>query len=91
MGSFGWRALFISVGAVGVLFALVWWRCYREPHEDKHLSQQEREHIVNGGGLCGERPADGFSWPLVRQLLGNGRFSAPASASLPAIRCWCFS
>ncbi len=47
----GWRVLFVSVGAVGILFALVWWRCYREPHEDPRLSQQEREHIKNGGGL----------------------------------------
>lgn len=72
MGSFGWRALFISVGAAGVLFALVWWRCYREPHEDKRLSQQEREHIVNGGGLVtASDQQTAFSWPLVRQLLGK--------------------
>ncbi|PLL62831.1 MFS transporter, partial [Klebsiella pneumoniae] len=51
MDGFGWRVLFVSVGAVGILFALVWWRCYREPHEDPRLSQQEREHIENGGGL----------------------------------------
>lgn len=63
MGSFGWRALFISVGAVGVMFALVWWRCYREPHEDKHLNQQEREHIVNGGGMStGAEQHTAFSW-----------------------------
>ncbi|MDW2714588.1 MFS transporter [Klebsiella pasteurii] len=72
MGSFGWRALFISVGAAGVLFALVWWRCYREPHEDKHLNQLEREHIVNGGGMStGAEQHTAFSWPLVRQLLAK--------------------
>ncbi len=50
----------------------VWWRCYREPHEDPRLSQQEREHIENGGGLSA--PTDqqvAFSWPLVRQLLSK--------------------
>ena len=52
MGSFGWRALFISVGVVGILFALVWWRCYREPHQDSRLSDSEREHILRGGGLA---------------------------------------
>ncbi|HCE8845008.1 TPA: MFS transporter [Klebsiella oxytoca] len=72
MGSFGWRALFISVGAVGVMFALVWWRCYREPHEDKHLNQQERELIVNGGGMStGAEQHTAFSWPLIRQLLAK--------------------
>ena len=72
MDGFGWRVLFVSVGAVGILFALVWWRCYREPHEDPRLSQQEREHIENGGGLSA--PTDqqvAFSWPLVRQLLSK--------------------
>ena len=58
---FGWRALFISVGAVGVLFALVWWRCYREPHEDKRLSQQgARAYCQRRRSGDGERPADGF-------------------------------
>ncbi|WP_284671743.1 MFS transporter [Klebsiella pneumoniae] len=72
MDGFGWRVLFVSVGAVGILFALVWWRCYREPHEDPRLSQQEREHIENGGGLSA--PTDqqvAFSWPLVRQLMSK--------------------
>ncbi len=72
MDGFGWRVLFVSVGAVGILFATVWWRCYREPHEDPRLSQQEREHIENGGGLSA--PTDqqvAFSWPLVRQLLSK--------------------
>ncbi|PLM59650.1 MFS transporter, partial [Klebsiella pneumoniae] len=72
MDGFGWRVLFVSVGAVGILFALVWWRCYREPHEDPRLSPQEREHIENGGGLSA--PTDqqvAFSWPLVRQLLSK--------------------
>ena len=72
MGSFGWLALFISVGAAGVMFALVWWRCYREPHEDKHLNQLEREHIVNGGGMStGAEQHTAFSWPLIRQLLAK--------------------
>lgn len=72
MGSFGWRALFISVGAAGVMFALVWWRCYRESHEDKHLNQLEREHIVNGGGMStGAEQHTAFSWPLIRQLLAK--------------------
>lgn len=72
MGSFGWRALFISVGAAGVMFALVWWRCYREPHEDKHLNQLEREHFVNGGGMStGAEQHTAFSWPLIRQLLAK--------------------
>lgn len=70
MDGFGWRTLFITVGVVGLLFALVWWRHYREPHEDRRLSQQEREYISAGGGMTtGAEQRKAFSWPLVRQLL----------------------
>ncbi|HGF0769720.1 TPA: MFS transporter [Kluyvera georgiana] len=70
MDGFGWRTLFITVGVVGLLFALVWWRHYREPHEDRRLSQQEREYITEGGGMTtGAEQRKAFSWPLVRQLL----------------------
>lgn len=70
MDGFGWRTLFITVGVVGLLFALVWWRHYREPHEDRRLSQQEREYIIAGGGMSsGAEQRKAFSWPLVRQLL----------------------
>ncbi len=70
MDGFGWRTLFITVGVVGLLFALVWWRHYREPHEDRRLSQQERDYITAGGGMTtGAEQRKAFSWPLVRQLL----------------------
>lgn len=70
MDGFGWRTLFITVGVFGLLFALVWWRCYREPHEDKRLSTQERDYIAAGGGFTtGSEKKTHFSWPLVRQLL----------------------
>ncbi|GHD91005.1 MFS transporter [Pseudocitrobacter faecalis] len=72
MDGFGWRTLFITVGVFGLLFALVWWRCYREPHEDKHLSDQERDYIAAGGGITtGTEKKTHFSWPLVRQLLSK--------------------
>lgn len=72
MGSFGWRALFISVGVVGILFAFAWWRLYREPHEDARLSQQEHDYIAAGGGIhTATAQNTQFSWPLVRQLLSK--------------------
>ncbi|MEO3988502.1 MFS transporter [Pseudocitrobacter cyperus] len=72
MDGFGWRTLFITVGLFGLLFALVWWRCYREPHEDKRLSEQERHYIEEGGGITtGTEKKTHFSWPLIRQLLAK--------------------
>ena len=72
MDGFGWRMLFITVGVAGILFALVWWRHYREPHEDKYLSEQERDYITAGDGMStGAEQRKVFSWPLVRQLLSK--------------------
>ncbi|SNY74667.1 MFS transporter [Enterobacter sp. CC120223-11] len=72
MGSFGWRALFISVGVVGLLFAIAWWRLYREPQDDTRLSQQEHDYIAAGGGIhTSNAQKTAFSWPLVRQLLSK--------------------
>ena len=70
MGSFGWRAPFIVVGVVGILFGLVWWMKYREPQDSTTVNQAELDLIAAGGGLeapGGEKTA--FSWSNVRQLL----------------------
>lgn len=71
LGAFGWRSLFVVTGAAGLVFALVWWRQYREPHEDPRLNPSERDHIAAGGGLQPPQHAGGstFSWTRVRSLL----------------------
>lgn len=53
---FGWRAMFITVGAAGLVFGLAWWKLYREP---------------SGENLSVAPPTRAaFSWGRVRQLLG---------------------
>ena len=49
-GAFGWRALLIIVGAVGILFGFVWYAFYRDPHESR-ANQAERDYIAAGGGV----------------------------------------
>jgi MFS transporter, ACS family, D-galactonate transporter len=52
---FGWRAMFITVGAAGLAFGLAWWKLYREP---------------SGEGLPMEpENRTAFSWKRVRRLL----------------------
>ena len=51
LGAFGWRALFFVVGVAGVLFGLVWWKTYREPHESQTVNQAELDYIAAGGGI----------------------------------------
>jgi ACS family D-galactonate transporter-like MFS transporter len=70
LGAFGWRALFAAVGIAGILFGLVWWRSYREPHESKTVNQAELDYIAAGGGIVMPKAANAkFEWSLVGRLL----------------------
>lgn len=51
---FGWRAMFLTVGAAGLVFGLAWWKLYREP---AHAPAAPSTRAP-------------FSWARVHQLLG---------------------
>ncbi len=70
-GSFGWRALFVIVGVVGILFGLVWWAAYRDPSESRRANAQELRYIEAGGGLSGSTRATHFEWRHIRFLLSK--------------------
>jgi len=70
-GQFGWRALFIIVGLVGVVFGVVWWFAYRDPHESQHVNRGELDYIAAGGGLGDHGGATRFEWRHIRFLLGK--------------------
>ena len=68
--SLGWRGLFVVVGALGVVFGLVWWRVYRNPSEST-ANQAELDYIESGGG--GEytgKPLT-FKWAHIEALLSR--------------------
>ena len=74
MGAYGWRSLFFVVGAAGIIFGVIWWLFYREPHEHPHANAAELEYIEAGGGLTRDehgntRKARAFSWSTVGELL----------------------
>jgi ACS family D-galactonate transporter-like MFS transporter len=70
-GAFGWRALFIIVGTVGVLFGIVWWLAYRDPHESARVNSEELAHIAAGGGLGEHGGKTRFEWRHIRFLLSQ--------------------
>jgi ACS family D-galactonate transporter-like MFS transporter len=70
-GMFGWRALFVSVGILGVLFGAVWWFAYRDPHESPRVNSQELAYIAEGGGISGNSSATRFEWRHIRFLLSK--------------------
>ncbi|RDU95802.1 MFS transporter [Trinickia dinghuensis] len=58
MGAFGWRSLFYVVGGAGLVFGLIWWRCYREPLDHPAANDAELEYIEAGGGLTRHSPSE---------------------------------
>jgi ACS family D-galactonate transporter-like MFS transporter len=83
MGAFGWRSLFYVVGAVGLVFGLVWWFCYREPRDHPAANAAELEYIEAGGGLTHRKTAPGeakeksggFEWRTIGRLLKHRQLS----------------
>ncbi|MGH8780977.1 MFS transporter [Paraburkholderia sp.] len=78
---FGWHGVFVLTGAVGLLWAFVWYALYREPGAAPGINQQELDTIRAGGGLVelgesngprskGRRRYTAADW---RAVLGNRR------------------
>lgn len=68
MAHFGWRSLFVGAGAVGLGFALIWWKHYRDPRESR-ANQAELDAIVAGGALLDQPLRQRFDWNAAGRLL----------------------
>ena len=66
---FGWRGLFIVVGAFGVVFGLTWWVLFRNPAESRTVNRAELEFIEAGGGGEYKGEPVRFEWRHIRALL----------------------
>ncbi|TPG21708.1 MFS transporter [Sphingomonas koreensis] len=91
--AYGWRALFWLVGAVGLVFGLIWWLVYRDPSASKHVTREELDHIVAGGGIETVAPTP-FSWHTLgwlaarRQVIGAGLGQLGANTVLVFFLTW---
>jgi MFS transporter, ACS family, D-galactonate transporter len=57
---FGWRWSFATTGFISFVYFLLFFLVYRNPSEDRHLTERERELILEGGAqLEDERRAKG--------------------------------
>ncbi len=65
----GWRALFVIAGIAGLLFAAVWLKLYRDPHDHPTVNRAELEYIEAGGGLGYRGTATPFAWRNIGRLL----------------------
>ena len=67
---FGWRWSFTATGFISILYFVLFYAFYRNPSEDKQLSDTERRFIVKGGAQPEDRAkaAKGAPfWYLLRQ------------------------
>jgi MFS transporter, ACS family, D-galactonate transporter len=64
--AFGWQMVFLVTGGVGVLWAAVWYACYREPTECRAANAAEIALIREGGGFVDlaatQKTRPGFRW-----------------------------
>lgn len=77
--TYGWRALFILTGVIGIVWGVIWYLSYREPQESKLANDAERDFIVAGGGLK-HTTRTPFRWKYVGQLLSFRQVQCAAIA-----------
>ncbi|MES2443205.1 MAG: MFS transporter [Pseudomonadota bacterium] len=65
----GWRSLFYIVGALGIVFAFVWHRLYRDPEHSSTVNQAELDYIAAGDGLLTGSAPIRFTWTNVGKLM----------------------
>jgi ACS family D-galactonate transporter-like MFS transporter len=70
-GEFGWRALFIIVGLIGVAFGALWYALYRDPNANNRVNEAELAHIAAGGGLGEHGGSIRLEWRHIRFLLSR--------------------
>jgi ACS family D-galactonate transporter-like MFS transporter len=69
----GWHMIFFIGGALGLLFAVVWFKLYSEPGENKWINEAELAYLRDGGAVTdlAQTKPEKFRWTTVRQLLRN--------------------
>lgn len=45
LGHYGWRQTFVWIGAVGLIWIVLWWKFYAIPEKTKILSKEELQYI----------------------------------------------
>lgn len=79
---FGWRAIFWGTGAIGLLWAGVWYLLYRDPDACSWVSEAELRHIRDGGALVDTNRSTGaaggrsFPWRKLATVFRNRQIIA---------------
>jgi ACS family glucarate transporter-like MFS transporter len=72
---YGWRSVFLAMGAIGLVGAAIFWAVVQSPARHKAISKREYDYIEKGGALVNlDRPAAApqpIRWGSMGQLLAN--------------------
>jgi len=72
---YGWRSVFMAMGAIGLVGAAIFWAVVQSPARHKSISKREYDYIEQGGALVNlDRPAAApqpIRWNSLGQLLAN--------------------
>jgi ACS family D-galactonate transporter-like MFS transporter len=75
LASYGWRAVFMFTGAVGLAWAAAWFAFYRGPKEFPGVNQAEIDWIRSHGGMPelndGTAATKNIVWADLRTVLGK--------------------
>lgn len=73
-----WRAVFVVFGAIGFVWALAWYRWFRDdPEQHEAVNAPELEHIQRGRGAAASHHLDAAGW---RRILTNRSLLALCAA-----------
>jgi ACS family D-galactonate transporter-like MFS transporter len=80
----GWRALFLLVGAIGVGFGFVWYALYRDPRQSRWVNAEELRYIETGGALTAGPATTAASWRDIGSLLSHRQILGPSIGQFAA-------
>ncbi|RMO13657.1 Major facilitator superfamily transporter phthalate permease [Pseudomonas amygdali pv. morsprunorum] len=79
--TYGWQHVFVVMGAVGILFSMIWMKVIYGPRNHPMINEAELEHISSNGALVDldqdkgkgaqKTASSGPKWDYIRQLLTN--------------------
>ncbi|MBC8152343.1 MAG: MFS transporter [Bacteroidetes bacterium] len=73
----GWKGLFITTGAVGLVWGVIWYLLYRDPLDHKRVNEAELAYIEDGGGIlrraqpASEEKPSVWQWANLQQVFSS--------------------
>jgi len=74
--TFGWRSVFLTTGAAGILASVIWFLLYRDPLLCRRANPAELQAIRAGGGLTHATVREKVNWAQVGRLCRQRQIGA---------------